>query len=942
MDTLTPDRQQAATRLLPVTLLLRTPVFPLNANLPSELDRLKELIRSASPAFFDQIKHLKAADLPLSPKVSYTLWKYFNRARYRPIPFNGFAAVSLLSNPAAGSLSTRVEQEIIPHRFADWSTGQEPGQLAAAMLLESFLMSNPTLYATGNEYRYTRFDKGHFSLAFAGQDDPLNEVLRYCLAKQPAAAVLTFLQQCTGWRRTTALKFLQELTHHQLLWTDRHCGIISRAEPLTSDDRTKRGVVDYIVAERAITGKHQEPPERLLAEVARFLAVHFPAPPNESLQDFSRDFTRHYELQAVPLTRLMDPQLGLGYGPVARPARQSSSPVIAGEGTVEGGTRLLELTPVILELISRFAAAKEIDMAGLVPVPAGSATRLPNTLPVLYRPYGDRIVLDHIGGCTANALLGRFSVCGPAYQQRCQDIADLEASANPGVDFFDISYQAEGHADNINRRMPIYPLELPINSWPAGDSLRLDDLMVKVSNGEIILVSAQNGKRLVPRMATAYNFARSPLSVFRLLGDLQYQGLDLPTLPDLTQLFPGQPHYSRLCYRSVILFPETWMVPGGLITGEPEDTARIKNWLLRQEINVSFRAGAGDQTLVFDPHNEEDIGMFVSFCRQRKDRFLYIAEALVDKTGRVHDQHGKPYAGQFIAAVSHKEEVYAGNSHSEDDRVTSVRRHFFPGQQWLCFEIYGHPLVTEDILRRVLKSFLASLKSELKSWFFIRYDDQGPHLRLRLQLTQDILAESVTKRLNLALDSFIHKGAVRDVKVVTYRRELERYGPDNIGLVEAFFHADSVWVLQLLNKNFSWQQRYQHALEMMREMIALVYPALPGQWTFTRAMSAVFAREFRWTAADFKKFNAMPFKIANEDQQVIPKRLRRAWLALERTNLAEDHKLKLLADLLHLHLNRLFDQDQRWHEGVLYQLLFTDMKRRFRFPVNSPGRSVQH
>jgi thiopeptide-type bacteriocin biosynthesis protein len=570
----------------------------------------------------------------------------------------------------------------------------------------------------------------------------------------------------------------------------------------------------------------------------------------------------------------------------------------------------------------------------LLPPDSGPAGVLPNTLPMLYRPFGNRIVLDHIGGCTANALLGRFSLCGREYHNLCRDIAGWEAAANPDADFFDVGYQAEGHTDNINRRLPVYALELPVNSWPQGAALRLADILVMVRNGEFILVHQLSGRRLVPRMATAYNFTRSPLSVFRFLGDLQYQGLVMPALPDLTALFPGQAHYSRLSYQSVILCPETWMVPHGLVTGRPDDAKRVRDWLSARDIHSPFRAGTGDQTLVFSPGSEEDIEMFTEFCRQRKASDTYIAEALTGQGTGVEDQHGKAYASQFLALVTHPANVYPKASAVSPEVAGNVQRQCIPGGEWLCFEIYSHSSVMADILMLEVNAFLREVKAQLRQWFFIRYEENGPHLRLRLECKAADSAGELLSQLHRMLERRVHAGAVRDIKVVTYHRELERYGHLNMATVERFFHQDSLWVLGLLKRKLSGEQRYAHTLKWMTELVVLAYATPAEQLQFARTMAGLFAREFSWTTADFRQINRLFPASAELVKQGMPAGIRRAWIALDDQLTEREQKQRMLADLIHLHINRLFAEDQRRHEGILYQFLFSDRKKQCRFPVS--------
>ncbi len=92
--------------------------------------------------------------------------------------------------------------------------------------------------------------------------------------------------------------------------------------------------------------------------------------------------------------------------------------------------------------------------------------------------------------------------------------------------FFDIAYQAEKKVDNVNRRKQLYPYELPILTWSESDNpLDLNDLLVTIEQQEVVLKSKKLDKRLLPRIASAYNYTRSDLAVYRFLCDIQSQGI---------------------------------------------------------------------------------------------------------------------------------------------------------------------------------------------------------------------------------------------------------------------------------------------------------------------------------------------------------------------------------------------------------------------------------
>jgi hypothetical protein len=98
----------------------RTPAFSIETSLFAVWDELKKKIKSSSTTFYQIIAQAPATDWEqLDEKVRFTLWKYFNRSKYRATPFGSFAAFSVLPlAPRASKLC--VQQSLLEHRFIDW------------------------------------------------------------------------------------------------------------------------------------------------------------------------------------------------------------------------------------------------------------------------------------------------------------------------------------------------------------------------------------------------------------------------------------------------------------------------------------------------------------------------------------------------------------------------------------------------------------------------------------------------------------------------------------------------------------------------------------------------------------------------------------------------------------------------------------------------------
>src|SRR5690606_21834018 len=137
------------------------PVYPLNSNMGEIWYELKKLISYSSSSFYNLLDEYPENFEALPEKARFTLWKYFNRARFRATPYGEFAAFSLIpihltNKPVSSIIITR---SLTTHRFQNWT-------FAADRNSETFslLKSNSSFYRIGDEIRYLKNEKDVFFL----------------------------------------------------------------------------------------------------------------------------------------------------------------------------------------------------------------------------------------------------------------------------------------------------------------------------------------------------------------------------------------------------------------------------------------------------------------------------------------------------------------------------------------------------------------------------------------------------------------------------------------------------------------------------------------------------------------------------------------------------------------------------------------------------------
>ncbi|MBB5639140.1 thiopeptide-type bacteriocin biosynthesis protein [Pedobacter cryoconitis] len=920
------------------TSITRTPVFSHQKDLCAVWNELKDYIHESSPSFFEMIKDYAYEDLQsLEPKIRFTIWKYFNRAKFRATPYGNFAAFSVV--PVSKDNKTEpvtLSKTHLVHRFINWQE-KENFNFESKWLIRhaGFLTTNTTAYAGGGELRYLSTENGSFELSAIGAEETTQSTLNYCRTKRTVEEIQKFLRNEHSLSPAMTNYFLEQLVTFQLLITNFQPNIIGpdyygRIGYAQTDKKN-----DYIIAERKrIKGQLSERRLQVLTELTEFLSKHTMVKKNPSLDDFRHQFIKKFEHKEVPLQIAMDPEIGIGYRSMTVDKDEGQLINELKKTRTSEQTHHIPYTALHQFILNQMIQQKIVQLhdfkdPGTVPQP-----QVPNTLSILLQSTEEHLIIRNLGGCTANSLLGRFSLASEEVTQIGHRFVEIEQEANPDILFFDIGYQIEKHADNINRRKAIYDYELPILSWPESKHiLALDDIMVSVRGEELVLHSVKYGKRLIPKLASAYNYTRSDLAVYRFLSDLQHQGMHTSLGLSLSSIFPGLLHYPRIQYKNVILSAEKWLVPKSLCQeSNPASLTELYNWLHLINLQKPFRCGEGDQTLIFNPEIEEDLHYFMLFCRNKQE--IYIEEAFIPGQSQVIDENNEPYLSEFIVNLEHKEQLYApypfrglwNNEHYFSNL-------FLPGEEWLYFEIYCHPSKSNAILLLINRNFISLFKKKIKKWFFIRYNIPADHIRLRFKLNEVKDSHELTASLSGLIAPYITSGIVADLQLKIYRQETERYGLERMNIVETCFRTDSDYIITLITKPFEINDLYLLSITLIENVMNNAGYTLDQQLRFAERMHIAFSAEFNIQSEGSKKIN-QNYKDFNFDHLTLSlnKLQQKKALMTERSflnslNACQDtEKNSVLSDLFHMHTNRLFHDDQRMHEMIMYNFLTKRIK----------------
>lgn len=913
---------------------MRIPCLPVTALLSEELEGLKENIKDSSPDFYHRIRNLDASQLDALPLTKrYTLWKYFNRSKYRATPYGGFAGVSLCELNLKSPNRMLITNEQVAHQFPDWTLKPSGVDHFSRKEKDLKLFANSTWYVVGQDIRYITQKENKHQVSSISKNKIIIRLLKSCQAPAPYSSLKLSLTG-TGYTEQQIDDLIGSLLSCQLLFSSQHPNIIGQ-EYFSRISLEKPKGPTYTICERqVISGSLSQHLFQKIPMMIQCLHSLLPPPPLSDLESFITQFQYKFGESEVSIMIALDPETGVGYGNM--PASAHSNQLLKKLNETRKAvpaTPIEQLKTAILKTAKGFNDPRltSLDLKTIsisIPDPVNA---IPNTISALVSVAGDKLIVDAAGGCTANGLLGRFTLMGEEYLGYSRQLATIEQGANPAVIFFDVGYTNEGKIDNVNRRGEIYERQLNIHNYDTSQNpLTLNDIVVSVENQQLILRSEKLNKRLIPRIANAYNAERSDLPIFRLLNDLQHQGLQSSLNLNLQSVITDLPFYPRVTYGNIIISPARWKIDIKDIR-DPKSVSELGEFLTSSGVGRFFKTGAADQTLCFDLLDMEDIKMFIHYMTKHKA--FYIWEAFIEENSIIKDLIHRPYLPQVLLSIYHSSPVY----HKIDSSI--IRRKFLPqrdivapGNDWVYFEIYAHPFNSDKLINGPINRLLKRHKSQIVNWHFVRYSKDGDHLRLRIQLKDDAYGQTLTTALARLLKKDLESGTVSELLIRSYKKETARYSGNRMEDIENHFWADSNLVLSLLPSQFSMHQIYHVALHSMISILDAGSIKKMHAVAMIDATCANFAAEYVITGSGYKEINAdyREFMLADHPQLTTSQQLNvnsyiKSFISVL-IKCKSSLRPKLFTDLLHMHFNRLYNSSQRQHEMVFYEFLSKSIK----------------
>ena len=702
------------------------------------------------------------------------------------------------------------------------------------------------------------------------------------------------------------------------------------------------------------------------AELLLRLSPYPRAPLDAYRQAFEERYGHHRE---VPLLELVDADFGLG--PPAGHRRDDS----AGQSKARRDRLLselaldahrhrrlvVELDENLLERLQTWepeaaSAPLSLDLSVFVAAPSPAAI-----------DAGDFqvIVGPNLGAITAGRSLGRFAdLLGPPAVAAMGEAAAAEAALAQDQVLAEVVYMPQrARSANVAIRPTVRTHEIVVATRPGVADERaipVNELVVGLRGGRFSVRWPRGGLQVLGVQGHMLNTLHAHPAV-RFLLDVASDGCCRPAPFDwgAALSFPFLPRVQ--CGR-VILALAQWLIDPA--TGHPPAAPAgrfaeaLAAWRARWSVPRHVYLAVGDNRLLLDLDDPEHIELLLQELKGLPDHHqARLQEALPGPSEAWLPAPDGGHIVELIVPLAQRgpsgPTPAAAPASSRAGRVHPHERLRLPGSDWLYLKLYGPPPFEDQVIAGPLRTFgeFAVNAGIADGWYFLRYSDPDPHLRVRFHGEARALLGPLMAQLCDWASELVADGVRTRFAFDTYEREVERYGGDEgMRVAEAVFTADSPVVAEMLRFNleeaFPYDLTTLSAVSMDDLLCGIGMSAAERALVFreTAPLSREGGQEYRHRQGELRPLLGQPGALAQTPEGKALAALldgrRRALTptaellrALARSNRLQHPRGVLCRSYLHLHANRLLGTNPS-HEQLALELLRRTHEGLIRAPVN--------
>ncbi len=680
--------------------------------------------------------------------------------------------------------------------------------------------------------------------------------------------------------------------------------------------------------------------------------------PSPGLSRYMARFLERYGTdREVGLLDLLDPERGLGppeehasAAPPPHQARLDSLLLSLASDALRERRSVVTLDRAVLDALAPpvdpATAPSSLDLLALV-LAASPADVEAGRFRLLVGP--------NLGAQAAGRNLGRFaSLLGPGADAVLRSVADADRRDDPDALHAELVYLPRAaRAANVAVRPAVWDYEVVLGTTPgvpAARTIPVSELRVAVRDGRFRVRWLGHAGDVVVHAGHMLSGRAAPAAV-RFLEEVARCDRR-PLRPFSWGPAVRLPFLPRVEVGRAVLAPARWRMDAAAAASlAPRDAGfadRLARWRAGWNVPGRVYLAEGDNRLLLDLESSAQVDQLRAALRRLPDG-LVLDEPLPDLPDAwLPGPGGTHHVCEIVVPLVRARvpraaaETPAARADGPEPVMIAARdRLRAPGSDWLYLKLYGPASEQDDLLTGPVRAMaqLALGSGLAERWFFLRYADPDPHLRIRFGGDAARLA-GLFVELAPVIQELLAEARCSRAAYDTYEREIERYGgPAAIAVAEDIFAADSAATVELLDLVREGQPLDRAILGVWDVDDLLASLGLDAarrlEWCRTRV------RDRRPSGADYRvrggtlrqvladpsalgdgpSWAAAVGILARRRHQLRP--LGEALSGLEAAGRLTRPLPRILDSLVHVHANRFLEQGGRTEEHVLGLLLRT-------------------
>lgn len=666
-------------------------------------------------------------------------------------------------------------------------------------------------------------------------------------------------------------------------------------------------------------------PTAVTAEASRAAAAltRLARPSSRRWRDWHARFLARYGLRAlVPILDAVDGQVGLGYpdGFTGEPA--------------DDPTEMNDRDRRLLALAQRAALRGEhevvLDDASLERLAGAAPTEVYPTAELTVRIHAESLYAIgrgdfqlSVGRASGQAFstTGRFlDLFGEAAQQRMAAEAVASPTASEGALLAQLTAVTRYTISlDVNSAAQLLPHVIPVGEHhpPSQATIALDDIAVTADAHRLYLISVSRQRGLQPVAVNAVEPVRHAHPLARFLAEAPV-ALAIACSPlEWGPAAKGLPFLPALRYGRTVLSPARWHLAADELPDRhapwPDWDTALGAWQQATGCPRLVALGVGDQTIRLDLDEPAHRALLRNHLTREPTALLRaIAEGNEWIGGHAHE-----IVIPLFATAARPPAPRVGRT------TVDVRNHgILPGGDSHYLKIYARPDEQDAILAGHLPRLL-SQHPGAGPWWYLRYADPEPHLRLRIRGMPSEAVSSWTRQLHA-------HDLTRRVQWDTDFPEPGRFGdPAAYAATTAAFGVDSEAALAELTTVLRTPTLHRQALTAasMADLVSAIIgdPAKAMRWLISHTRThrpapprAVYDDAVRLAHPHNKvALRALPGGDTVAERWAERRRALTTWRD-HLTGINTTTPADLLPDLLHLHHVRVIGLDLESERACLH------------------------